>query len=37
MKVMSVPVMAVADRAGHNARGMETTLAALKVAAEAGS
>jgi uncharacterized protein YndB with AHSA1/START domain len=36
MKVMSVPVMAVADRAGHNRRGMETTLAALKVAAEAG-
>ena len=37
MKVMSVPVMAVADRASHNRRGMEATLAALKVAAEAGT
>jgi uncharacterized protein YndB with AHSA1/START domain len=36
MKVASVPVMAVANRAEHNRRGMETTLAALKVAAEAG-
>src|SRR3954452_19664470 len=36
MKFMSVPVMAVAARASHNARGMEATLAALKVAAEAG-
>jgi hypothetical protein len=36
MKLMSVPVMAVADRAKHNRRGMEATLAALKVAAEAG-
>jgi hypothetical protein len=29
-------MMAVADRAAHNTRGMVTTLAALKVAAEAG-
>src|SRR3954449_2517595 len=36
MKVMSVRVMAVAARGSHNARGMEATLAALKVAAEAG-
>jgi uncharacterized protein YndB with AHSA1/START domain len=37
MKLAGVPMMAVADRAKHNQRGMETTLAALKVAAEAGS
>ena len=37
MKVASIPVMAVADRAKHNTRTMEVTLAALKVAAEAGS
>ena len=37
MKVASIPVMAVADRAKHNTRNMEATLAALKVAAEAGS
>ena len=37
MKLGSVPVMAVADRAKHNRRTMEQTLAALKVAAEAGS
>ena len=36
MKVGSIPVMAVADRAKHNRRTMEVTLAALKVAAEAG-
>ena len=36
MKVASIPVMAVADRAKHNTRTMEATLAALKVAAEAG-
>src|SRR4051812_10250655 len=34
MKVASVPLMAVADRAAHNRRGMEHTLAALKQAAE---
>jgi len=34
MKVVSVPVMAVADRAAHNRRNMEATLAALKRAAE---
>jgi uncharacterized protein YndB with AHSA1/START domain len=37
MKLAGVPMMAVADRAKHNQRGMKTTLAALKVAAEAGS
>jgi Polyketide cyclase / dehydrase and lipid transport len=37
MKLASVPMMAVADRAKHNQRNMEATLAALKVAAEAGS
>jgi len=36
MKIASGPVMGVADRAGHNRRGMEHTLAALKKAAEAG-
>jgi uncharacterized protein YndB with AHSA1/START domain len=36
MQLGSIPVMAVADRAKHNARTMEHTLAALKVAAEAG-
>jgi hypothetical protein len=36
MKLTSIPVMAVADRAAHNTKGMEATLAALKVAAEAG-
>jgi uncharacterized protein YndB with AHSA1/START domain len=35
MKVGSIVVMAVADRASHNARGMEATLAALKATAEA--
>jgi uncharacterized protein YndB with AHSA1/START domain len=33
MRVASVPVMMVADRAGHNRRGMEATLAALETAA----
>ena len=37
MKIASMPVMAVPDRAKHNQRNMEATLAALKVAAEAGS
>jgi hypothetical protein len=37
MKVASVPMMAVADRAKHNQRNMEATLSAVKVAAEAGS
>ena len=36
MKLMSVPVMGVADRAAHNRRGMEQTLAAVKAAAERG-
>lgn len=36
MKVMSIPVMGVADRADHNRRGMEHTLERLKVAAEQG-
>jgi hypothetical protein len=35
MKLGSVPVMGIADRAGHNRRTMEATLAALKAAAEA--
>jgi uncharacterized protein YndB with AHSA1/START domain len=35
MRLASIPVMAVADRAGHNRRGMEHTLAVLKRAAEA--
>ena len=34
MRVGSVPVMAIVDRADHNRRGMERTLAALKAAAE---
>jgi hypothetical protein len=37
MKLLSVPMMAVPDRAKHNQRNMEHTLEALKVAAEAGS
>ena len=36
MRLASIPVMAVANRAEHNRRTMEATLAALKVAAEAG-
>jgi uncharacterized protein YndB with AHSA1/START domain len=36
MRELSKPVMGVADRDGHNRRGMEHTLAALKAAAEAG-
>ena len=35
MKTVSKPVMGVMDRAGHNRRNMEATLAALKAAAEA--
>jgi hypothetical protein len=35
MKMVGVPVMGVADRAAHNQRGMEHTLARLKAAAEA--
>jgi hypothetical protein len=35
MRVGSVPVMGIADRAGHNRRGMQATLAALRAAAEA--
>jgi hypothetical protein len=35
MRVGSVPVMGIADRAGHNRRGMQATLAALRTAAEA--
>jgi len=34
MRVASVPIMGVADRAKHNRRGMETTLAALRATAE---
>ncbi|HET7531451.1 MAG TPA: SRPBCC family protein [Mycobacteriales bacterium] len=34
MRIGSVPVMGVADRAEHNRRNMERTLAALKAAAE---
>jgi hypothetical protein len=34
MKVASGPVMGVADRAAHNQRGMEQTLAEVKRAAE---
>jgi hypothetical protein len=34
MKLGSGPVMGVVDRAGHNRRNMEATLAALKTAAE---
>ena len=36
MKIAGVPMMAVVDRSKHNQRNMEATLAALKVAAEAG-
>jgi hypothetical protein len=36
MKIASGPVMGVVDRAAHNRRGMEHTLAALKKAAESG-
>lgn len=35
LRVASMPVMGVRDRAKHNRRGMETTLAALREAAEA--
>ena len=34
MRLASVPVMGIADRAGHNRRGMEVTLSALARAAE---
>jgi hypothetical protein len=37
MRVSSVPVMGVADRAAHNRRGMRATLAALREAAESGA
>jgi uncharacterized protein YndB with AHSA1/START domain len=37
MKIAGVPMMAVVDRSKHNQRNMEATLAALKVAAEAGA
>jgi uncharacterized protein YndB with AHSA1/START domain len=36
MRAASGPVMGVMDRAGHNRRNMEATLAALKAAAEKG-
>jgi hypothetical protein len=36
MRLASVPVMGIRDRAGHNRRGMQATLAALKRAAEQG-
>ena len=35
LRVASVPIMGVADRAGHNRRGMQATLTALRLAAEA--
>jgi uncharacterized protein YndB with AHSA1/START domain len=35
MRLASVPVMGIADRAGHNRRGMEATLTALALAAQA--
>jgi uncharacterized protein YndB with AHSA1/START domain len=35
MRLASVPVMGIADRAGHNRRGMEVTLTALALAVEA--
>ncbi|HEX7187373.1 MAG TPA: SRPBCC family protein [Actinomycetes bacterium] len=35
MRVASMPVMGIADRAAHNRRGMQATLAALRQAAEA--
>jgi uncharacterized protein YndB with AHSA1/START domain len=35
MRLASMPVMGIADRAGHNRRGMAVTLTALAVAAEA--
>lgn len=34
MRLSSVPVTGIADRAGHNRRGMRATLEALKAAAE---
>ena len=34
MRLASVPVMGIADRAAHNRRGMQATLAALRKAAE---
>ena len=37
MRLASVPVMGIADRAEHNRRGMLATLAALKAAAEASA
>jgi hypothetical protein len=36
MRLASVPVMGIRDRAGHNRRSMQATLAALKRAAEQG-
>ena len=36
MRASSVPVMGIADRAAHNRRGMQATLRALRLAAEAG-
>lgn len=36
MRLAAVPVTGVADRAGHNRRGMQATLAALRTAAEGG-
>jgi hypothetical protein len=35
MRFASEPVIGIADRAGHNRRGMEVTLTALALAAEA--
>jgi hypothetical protein len=36
MRLASMPVMGIADRAAHNRRGMVVTLTALKQAAESG-
>jgi len=35
LRVASVPIMGIADRAGHNRRSMRATLTALRLAAEA--
>jgi hypothetical protein len=37
MKALSGPVMGISDRAEHNRKGMQATLAALKNAVEAGA
>jgi hypothetical protein len=37
MRVVSVPLMGVSDRAGHNRKNMQETLRRLKAAAESSS